>query len=149
MLCLQEHKLQEMHLEDPKLKLKGLLDDEGYDEYWSCSTAKKGYSGTCVFVKRRKKSKAGTKGKQATIGEFFAPKKKDSNNEESKVETETPLPVSSEFLTPTDVTFSVGKEIDNEGRVVILDFPWATIVNVYVPNSGQKLERLGKIVIVG
>ncbi|OEU20366.1 exodeoxyribonuclease III Xth, partial [Fragilariopsis cylindrus CCMP1102] len=101
MLCLQEHKLQEMHLDDPKLKLKGLLDEAGYDEYYSFSTAKKGYSGAAVFVKRHtvKKSK-----KQASIGSFF--------------------------------------EIDNEGRVVVLDFPWGTIANVYVPNSGQKLERL-------
>lgn len=148
MLCLQEHKLQEMHLDDPKLKLKGLLDEAGYDEYYSFSTAKKGYSGAAVFVKRHtvKKSK-----KQASIGSFFAPKKEDKNDkimteddeENSKVAgADTSLPVSPEFLTPIDVSFSVGEEIDNEGRVVVLDFPWGTIANVYVPNSGQKLERL-------
>jgi exonuclease III len=51
MLCLQETKLQEILLDDPRLKLRGYLSDAGYDEYWSCSTAKKGYSGTAVFVK--------------------------------------------------------------------------------------------------
>jgi hypothetical protein len=54
LVCLQETKLQDSHVEDPKLMLKGhLLEPEGYDSYWSCSTAKKGYSGTAVFIKRR------------------------------------------------------------------------------------------------
>eukprot|EP00536_Pseudo-nitzschia_multiseries_P002260 jgi/Psemu1/294764/fgenesh1_pm.30_\ len=152
MLCLQEHKLQEMHLDDPKLKLKGLMDDAGYDEYWSCSTAKKGYSGTCVFVRRPKGGKDGGSGsKQATIGSFFAPKAKGSKAKKASSTTadadagaasaET-LPVAPELLVPTRVSYSVGTDIDNEGRVVCLEFPWATIANVYVPNSGQKLERL-------
>lgn len=56
-LCLQETKLQDQHVDDPKLKLKGhLLEDEGYDAYYSCSTAKKGYAGTAVFVKRREEA---------------------------------------------------------------------------------------------
>ena len=156
MLCLQETKLQEMHLEDPKLKLKGMLDEAGYDEHWSCSTAKKGYSGTCVFVKRRGGEKAADSEakKQATIGSFFAPKTKNNNAEAKNNKTtnvhdnddddddDATIPVSPETLTPTNVGFSVGKEIDNEGRVVVVEFPWATIANVYVPNSGQKLERL-------
>jgi len=141
MLCLQEHKLQEMHLEDPKLKLKGLLDEAGYDEYWTCSTAKKGYSGTCTFVRRRGENGKTTKGgKQSSIGSFFATKKKGGT--EKKIKGSKTLPVNPELLTPTKVSYSVGKEIDNEGRVVVLEFPWATIANVYVPNSGQKLERL-------
>lgn len=126
MLCLQEHKLQEIHLEDPKLKLKGLLDEAGYDEHWSCSTAKKGYSGTCIFVKRRGEGKAtaSNKAKQTTISAYFAAaptKGKNAttlNNNDNAI-----LPVSSETLTPTAVGFSVGEEIDNEGRVVFLEFP--------------------------
>lgn len=145
MLCLQETKLQEMHLEDPKLKLKGMMDEAGYDEHWSCSTAKKGYSGTCVFVKRRGAAEKPAKGgKQATIGSYFAPKTKKTSaaKKSSKGKPDASLPVSPELLTPTSVGFSVGQEIDNEGRVVVVEFPWATIANVYVPNSGQKLERL-------
>ncbi|VEU42594.1 unnamed protein product [Pseudo-nitzschia multistriata] len=141
MLCLQEHKLQEMHLEDPKMKLKGLLEDTGYDEHYACSTAKKGYSGTCVFVRRR--GTAGTANKkQGKIGSFFAPKTKEAAGKKCKSKGKAALPVNPELLVPTAVSFSVGEEIDNEGRVVLLDFPWATIANVYVPNSGQKLERL-------
>jgi exonuclease III len=60
-LCLQETKLQEQHLDDPKLNIKqtmGLCNE--YDDYWSCSTAKKGYSGTAVFVRRRNNSNGTT-----------------------------------------------------------------------------------------
>lgn len=150
MLCLQETKLQEIHLADPKLNLRGLLEVNGYDEYWSCSTAKKGYSGTAVFVKRRANHKGiscnETGKRQATIGKFFAPKqvtdKKVSVKEEGAPDTSTFLQVNSKMLVPTNVSYSLGKEIDNEGRTIIVEFPWATITCVYVPNSGQNLERL-------
>jgi hypothetical protein len=111
MLCLQETKLQEIHLDDPKLKLRGCLSDAGYDEYWSCSTTKKGYSGTAVFVKQRGAGKKTGK-KQSDIGSFFAPVKK------SKVKGQS-------------------QAIDDEGRTITLEFPFATITNVYVPNSGK------------
>ena len=45
MICLQETKLQESHVKD----WEGVL--EGYTSYWSCSTVKKGYAGTAVFLK--------------------------------------------------------------------------------------------------
>ncbi len=35
------------------------------------------------------------------------------------------------------------KAHDGEGRVLTLAFPWGTLVNVYAPNSGQALDRLG------
>ena len=44
-ICLQETKLQEMHVKD----WEGAL--EGYASHWSCSTTKKGYAGTAVFLK--------------------------------------------------------------------------------------------------
>jgi exodeoxyribonuclease-3 len=145
MLCLQETKLQEIHLEDPKLKIKGLMEPYGYDEHWSCSTVKKGYSGTAVFVKRRtiKGDLSSKKSKQTKIANFFAtsdeakPKAKEAASKAAM-----DLPVNSELLVPTAVTDKLGKEIDNEGRSIILEFPWGTIANVYVPNSGQNLERL-------
>jgi exodeoxyribonuclease III len=142
MLCLQETKLQDIHLDDPKLKLRGIMDEHGYDEYWNCSTGKKGYSGTAVFVKKRGKTNGGgtKKGKQTTIGSFFAPEKK--QDKKAKESNGVELSVCLESLSPTEVTYNLGKEIDNEGRTVIVDFLWGTLVNVYVPNSGQKLERL-------
>ncbi|KAG7365293.1 exodeoxyribonuclease [Nitzschia inconspicua] len=144
MLCLQETKLQEMHLEDPKLKLKGMMEDHGFVEHWSCSTAKKGYSGTAVFVKRRSVSNGekeiGAKAtKQTKIGSFFAPP---TSTQVPHSNADTKLPINPEQLIPTAVTDKLGEMIDNEGRTIILDFPWATVANVYVPNSGQNLERL-------
>jgi exodeoxyribonuclease III len=145
MLCLQETKLQEIHLEDPKLKLKGCMEEHGYEEHWACSAVKKGYSGTAVFVKTRKNGSGSTKkiAKQTTIGSFFATS---SSTDEVVVEKTPPnteeLPVDPEMLVPTKVTDKLGKSIDDEGRSIILDFPWGTVANVYVPNSGQKLERL-------
>jgi exodeoxyribonuclease-3 len=137
MLCLQETKLQESHLDDPKLNLRGLLKEDGYDDYWSCSTVKKGYSGTAVFIKQGEKTKA----KQTSIDNFFGSKSKAKGASDAKKEP-SELPVSPETLTPKEVSFNIGKEIDNEGRVNVCDFPFATIANVYVPNSGQDLKRL-------
>ena len=132
MLCLQETKLQESHIDD--LNFRGILEEVGYKDYWSCSTAKKGYSGTAVFLKQHGQPAA----KQTSISSFFAPKS--TKKEEKKKSTD--LPVSQELLTATDVSYDIGKSIDNEGRTVIVEFPWATLTNVYVPNSGQDLKRL-------
>jgi exodeoxyribonuclease III len=160
-LCLQETKLQEIHLlEDKnaaatsaaKVTLRGLLEEHGFEEYWNCSTAKKGYSGTAVFIKRRRPNKkesgnentnTTTKSKQTKIATFFAPvtNKEEDWNERTEQNTDSPL-LNSEQLIPTAVTYKLGQPIDDEGRSIIVEFPWATIANVYVPNSGQKLERL-------
>ena len=45
---------------------------------------------------------------------------------------------------PISVTYDMGiAEHDTEGRVICAEFDGFYLVNVYVPNSGQKLERLG------
>lgn len=136
MLCLQETKLQEVHIDDPKLKFRGLLEEEGYKDYWSCSTEKKGYSGTAVFLRQRGEQKP----KQTSIGSFFAPKTGTKKKEEKR--TSADLPISQEQLTATNVSYGIGKTIDNEGRTIVVEFPWGTLTNVYVPNSGQDLKRL-------
>jgi len=157
-LCLQETKLQEEHVTDPKLKIKGhVLEEEGYDSHWSCSTAKKGYSGTAVFVKRRTATATATatagtgeddkkaKKKQATLGNFFAAK----NGTETDTHSSTTGKSSSlgeidiHNLIPINVSSTMGKdEHDAEGRILTIDFPQFSLSNLYVPNSGQKLERL-------
>lgn len=140
-LCLQETKLQEAHLDDPKLKLRGCLSEAGYDEYWSCSTAKKGYSGTAVFVKQR--GNQSKKTKQSNIGKFFGKKSNVKGDDvESKVQPTEVADFPAELVTPTSVSYKIGKSIDDEGRTIMLEFPFATITNVYVPNSGQGLKRL-------
>lgn len=49
-LCLQEHKLQESHVEAVQKELAVLAP--GYAMHWSCSTHKKGYSGVALLVKQ-------------------------------------------------------------------------------------------------
>lgn len=151
MLCLQETKLQESHLIDPKLKLpngqmlQDVLKDAGYDAHWSCSTSKKGYSGTAVFVKQYSSKKGA---KQKSINSFFQTKgsSKSSKAESTKEVDESSssssnLPINPNVLKSGQAVFQMGQEIDSEGRMVLLDFPFASIANVYVPNSGQVLER--------
>ena len=152
-IALQEIKLQETHVTDPKLRIGGhLLEEEGYDGHYSCSTTKKGYSGTAVFVKRRTRSADGgdvaaKSKKQATLSSFF---KSDAGNGGSDGDAETNAArdvgnignVDVANLIPT-VSYGIGKEKhDGEGRSITLDFPLFTMTNLYVPNSGQKLERL-------
>jgi len=138
-----------MHLEDPKFGInETLLSKEGYDGHFTCAKAKLGYSGTAVFIKRRggkAVSKDGKKKKkQATLGAF--------RKEVPKVEISNPSNASNinpkeqqflEDLIPSDISFAIGKkEHDEEGRFISIDYPLFTLVNVYVPNSGDKLVRL-------
>ena len=143
-ICLQETKLQEDNLVDPKLKLNEYFNEklEGYDCHFSCSVEKKGYSGTAMFIKtygeNAKKGK-----KQATLGSFFT-KNKDGAVAESTPESnqsKSALPVSN--LLPVAVTKELGIPAhDGEGRTITAEFPLFYLTNVYVPNSGQKLDRL-------
>jgi exodeoxyribonuclease III len=47
-LCLQETKLQNSHVPEVDLQLKANFDI--HRSYWSCSTARKGYSGTAILL---------------------------------------------------------------------------------------------------
>jgi exonuclease III len=49
-LCIQEHKLQEKHVEELEVQVLGTLD--GWGVSWSCSTAKAGYSGTAILYSK-------------------------------------------------------------------------------------------------
>jgi exodeoxyribonuclease-3 len=133
-LCLQETKLQEIHLDDPKLKIRGhLLEDLGYDAHYSCSTAKKGYAGTAVFIRRRA---SGDK-RKGTLDSFQNATKTSSSAGEAFVDNVAHL------LTPSAVTLQMNNEKhDTEGRLIVVDFPLFTMCNVYVPNSGDGLRRL-------
>lgn len=152
-LCLQETKLQENHLDDPKLKIRGhLLEEQGYDAYYTCSTAKKGYAGTAVFVRRRpgqtKSGDGASKQKQKTVTSYFkskgeTPASTSTSSTANAQEEVASLSAAEEKLIPQEVSYEMGKEKhDVEGRLVIVDFPSFSFCNLYVPNSGQKLERL-------
>lgn len=134
-LCLQETKLQESHVTDLKLNLTQ-HHPVGYDVHYSCSKARKGYSGTAVFVKRQTNAK-----QQTTLDSFFQTKESETKSTEST--KYIPDNFDHSLLTSTEVIFDMGIEKhDQEGRMVVLKFPLFTLVNVYVPNSGQNLDRL-------
>jgi exodeoxyribonuclease-3 len=166
-LCLQETKLQEIHMDDVKLKLKEYFEDKlgEYDGYFSYSIEKKGYSGTAMFIKRRSAAAAaaaaaaGTNGnkvedgskkkKQATLGSFFAPTKKGDEStsalgaEEGEVRSSSLGDVPVSHLRPIKVDTTLGLPAhDGEGRTITAEFPLFHLTNVYVPNSGQNLDRL-------
>lgn len=154
-LCLQETKLNEVNLDDPKLNIPK-LEEQGYEAYYSCSTAKKGYSGTCVFVRKHKgnnnnnnhaAAEAGTKKKkQSTMDSFVGTttiSSKKTSGSDMKKSSDDDLPIDPQLLIPEQVSYKMGiDKHDQEGRMIVVDFPLFTMVNVYVPNSGQKLERL-------
>ena len=137
-LCLQETKLQEQHLSDSKLDIPR-LEEEGYESYFSCSLEKKGYSGTAVFVRKALCKKQEGSAKQPTLEKFFGSKAKPAKKSSS------PTSSSDRDALPTleNVSYKLGKsKHDGEGRVIVLDFSTFSLVNVYVPNSGQTLGRL-------
>ena len=91
-ICFNETKLQDAHVSD----IKANFPQDPY-QCWSCSQAKKGYSGTAIL---------------------------------SKTE-------------PIAFTEGIGKsKHDNEGRTITAEFSDFFVVATYIPNAGQKLERL-------
>jgi exodeoxyribonuclease III len=121
-LLLQETKLQTSHVEDVEPQLLEVLRGAsrvGWFSGWSCSTARKGYSGTATLWNDRT---LGSRAAEATCA---------------------PLAVD-----------EAESEAEREGRTLLLSIPttvdWAGasarglgIVNVYTPNSGAELKRLG------
>jgi exodeoxyribonuclease III len=100
-LGMLEHKLQEEHVNAVKEKLQKCAP--GYTAHFTCSTAKKGYSGVCVLCR--------------------------------------------EDAPPEEVAFGLPKGPASavavtEGRVATVEYKHAFVVFVYVPNSGNELERL-------
>lgn len=144
-ICLQETKLQEGHLDDPKLKLREYFDEklEGFDSHWSYSLEKKGYSGTAMFIRRRKGgAKKGDGKKEKKQAKLNFGGKSNSSAQEGDSTSMGDIPVSQ--LVPIKVDTELGLPAhDGEGRTITAEFPLFYLTNVYVPNSGAKLDRLG------
>lgn len=139
-LALQETKLQESHVKLDEFKY--LLHEQGYQARYHCSTAKKGYAGTAVFYKRNKSStgasSSSSQHRKGSIASFFA-KKQTAPTSTPK----TPSSTHSQQLEPLQVSHQMGISAhDTEGRLQTLEFPDFLLTNLYVPNAGQKLERL-------
>ena len=107
-LCLQETKLQEQHVAELDRYLRSVLDIHSI--YWSCSTIKKGYSGTAIILLNTKYNQ-----------EIY-----NSINTEVKV---------SYNLDDDEV-------MNDEGRIITLECDKYSLINTYVPNSGDQLVRL-------
>jgi len=45
-------------------------------------------------------------------------------------------------IKPISISKTIGNELDNEGRTIILEFEKFYLINVYTPNSGRGLKRL-------
>ena len=139
---LQEHKLQNDHVEMVGAELKRLLP-EYQQQYWTCSgpPQKKGYAGVCWLVRSPEGASASKKSGQQSLLTMFGGthKKKSSLKQGLSMEAE---------LSVISVEYGLGSENDGdniaskEGRVATLELPSMFVVNAYVPNSGQSLQRL-------
>jgi exonuclease III len=114
--------------------------------YFNCCTAKKGYSGTVVFIKDELTGAvAKKKGQQQKISAMFGGQKKKPEEEGAAEGQAGEASSSSKQLTAQLVGVNMGfKEHDSnaEGRVICCEFDRFFVVGVYVPNSGMQLERL-------
>lgn len=155
-LCLQETKIQDNAIDE----FDGLLD--GYESYWNCSTVKKGYSGTAVFLKKATialNSSAIRSGsvpssseppkKQAKLSAFF--KKGISEPVASEAEKPVDAPPAASAVPTTVITTmekvsfdfeDETKRFHGEGRTITVEFTDFILVACYVPNSGEGLVRL-------
>lgn len=157
-LCLQETKLQEEHVDeirDSLLKSMNTLSSVKYTSFWSSSKTKKGYSGTAIFVKGGGRSDAAVSEpakKQKTLASMWGGKQEAkaaaSNEDNSQPASEEQVVEHSRVLS---VNYDCVHAYNNkktpalcpgEGRTITIEFPDYFLINCYVPNSGQNLERL-------
>ena len=142
LFCLQEHKLQTIHVEDIEPKLAQLLP--GYRFHWTCSTAKKGYAGVVAGVKVAGGAAAAPPppaDAKAAAAALFRPASQKKAAQEAAA-------ASRPALEPT-VHVGLGmpafdQEYNREGRTLVAEYEDFTVVMVYVPNSGQNLVRLDR-----
>jgi len=137
-LLLQETKLQEKDVEEWRDAL------DGYSSFWTCSQEKKGYAGCAAFVKQAKDGLAKASATTGKISSFFAPKK-----EVAATAAAAALRAVSYGIGPANEAHGVKTKVcdvhgdtDLAGRSITLEFDDIFVVNLYVPNAGQKLENL-------
>ena len=120
-LCLQETKLQTTHEDDFRNHIPG------YTSFWCSSVLRKGYSGTAIFVRN-----------DIMYGYYNThdhghqlPEINDQNLEKTKINF---------FLRQIDLdTLKFAPyEAKAEGRMIVLEFRYYVLINLYVPNSGSE-----------
>jgi hypothetical protein len=117
-LCLQETKLQQSHVEEVSSALVG----ENAQICFSCSTARKGYSGVATMVVA---SSSNSSQPTPTFREGF---------HENALERAS--------FEKTDANVEAFELFNREGRLITCELEKAVVVNTYVPNSGEGLKRL-------
>ena len=148
-IALQEHKLQDVHVEDLTAKLTALLPEYPTVRF-ACSAVKKGYSGVAVLCKARlprtqgddtaEKPKSQT---QPGIAAFFGGAAKAPATETPVVAAADAADAAGPALLRVSEGFAGFKDgYAEEGRVLTLEFESFFLVFAYVPNSGMKLDRL-------
>jgi len=117
-LCLQETKLQQSHVEEVSSALVG----ENAQICFSCSTARKGYSGVATMVVA---SSSNSSQPTPTFREGF---------HENALERAS--------FEKTEANVEAFDLFNREGRLITCELEKAVVVNTYVPNSGEGLKRL-------
>ena len=134
-LMFSEHKLNEENCEDVRLELRKVLPEFMTCEF-AVSKAKKGYSGVCVLAKAKiAGASVGSPMKQKTLTDMFGAQRQQQKEENGTGECGGPkiLSVKEGLLE---------KKHLEEGRCLTIEFEKFFAVFAYVPNSGQKLDRL-------
>jgi len=162
-LCLQETKLQSNAVND----FIDVLPD--YKSFWHCSTVKKGYSGTAVFIRKdieinapngflssnsiksevNDKAVVGKAKKQSKLSSMWA-KKETNDVEKPQDPNESSSSTSNlkkrEGIKVEKISYDFEDEGPNpftgEGRTITVEFDKFFFVCCYVPNSGEGLVRL-------
>jgi exodeoxyribonuclease-3/AP endonuclease-1 len=148
-LCLQEHKLQDVHVSDLTTKLKTLLPEYPTVRF-AVSTKKKGYSGVAVIARAPIEGDGDGDGdgdaksddddarrqKQGTLAGFVAAAPRPPPSDASLASKPKLLGVV-EGLGGNG--HAIGKHAD-EGRLLTMEYETHWLVLAYVPNSGASLS---------
>ena len=163
LVVLQETKLQEKHHAGMAASIDEALDG-AYDVWFCSSTAKKGYAGVAALTKKVFGSAPPTVDHVGT-GATFAPQTCESATQSAPsiesffggaaktAKTAATSSASSSAAAASDAAAGRGRVVriqfgtgdalaDAEGRSVTVEYERFALVGLYVPNSGQKLQRL-------
>jgi exodeoxyribonuclease-3 len=121
-LCLQETKLQHSHVEEVSSALL-VGENARHGICFSCSTARKGYSGVATMVVASSFSNSSKQ--PVTFREGF---------HENALERAS--------FEKTEANVEAFDLFNREGRLITCELEKAVVVNTYVPNSGEGLKRL-------
>ena len=132
-LCLQETKINPENVDKLREEFAALLPE--YETHWNCCTAKKGYSGTAVFCRKAAETASRPKKKQKTLSSMFGAGAASTSEGSAGDAAAAARPV-------LDVSFDGVGCCEDEGRSITIEYNDFWVVAQYVPNSGQKLERL-------